>query len=411
VSERSRVSLLLGPLLLAAFVLLVVSGVAELAAWEGAPPPARGSRPVDQAAQITQPLTTPLPITRTTLLPLMSRMGLLLPPPLPPPVPVAVTEPLDVESVRAALAAEGKELGLARIGFHVGPDDGDTDPELLAWMAALDAAGIPFVLKSVDNAEPVEQAIEMKVASGVPHVIIYRRSVDAGDVPRYDLPPDEAAVIHWERHRDNFPLELRPYKDQLWLETVNEIDKERAAWLGLFAQKTARLAILDGFNWAAFGWSSGEPEAEHWRVPEMRDFLRLVAAHPDRLAIAVHEYSLDPDDVSEGYPWLVGRFQHLFEVADSYRIRRPTVLITEWGWTHEDLPGPETAMEQIAWASWLYAAYPQVKGAAIWYLGPNFGGIREKTRLLIEPVREYTLHHYFEVEPGWGQIDVTLFWP
>jgi len=392
--------------------LLLVSGVAELAAWEGALPAARGSRPDNArgaAVQTTQLLT----ITRTTLLPLMARTGLLLPPALPPPVPVAVTEPFDVESVRAALAAEGKELGLARIGFHVGPDDGDTDPELLAWMAALDAAGIPFVLKSVDNAEPVMQAVEMKVASGVPHVIIYRRSGNPLDVPRYDLPPEEAAAIHWalHLHRDNFPPELMPYKDQLWLETVNEIDKERAAWLGLFAQETARLAILDGFNWAAFGWSSGEPDVEHWRVPEMRDFLRLVAAHPDRLAIAVHEYSLDPDDVAEGYPWLVGRFQHLFEIADSYRIRRPTVLITEWGWTHEDLPDPETAMEQIAWANWLYAAYPQVKGAAIWYLGPNFGGISEKARLLIEPVREYTLHHYFEVEPGWGQIDVTLFWP
>src|SRR5690606_3719998 len=171
-------------------------------------------RPVDQAAQITQPLTTPLPITRTTLLPLMSRMGLLLPPPLPPPVPVAVTEPLDVESVRAALAAEGKELGLARIGFHVGPDDGDTDPELLAWMAALDAAGIPFVLKSVDNAEPVMQTVEMKVASGVRHVIIYRRRGNPWDVPRFDRPPEEAAALHWALHRDNFPPELRPYKDQ-----------------------------------------------------------------------------------------------------------------------------------------------------------------------------------------------------
>src|SRR5690606_7444369 len=99
--------------------LLLVSGVAELAAWEGALPAARGNRPDNArgaAVQTTQLLTTPLPITRTTLLPLMARTGLLLPPALSPPVPVAVTEPFDVESVRAALAAEGKELGLARIG-------------------------------------------------------------------------------------------------------------------------------------------------------------------------------------------------------------------------------------------------------------------------------------------------------
>lgn len=397
---------------LAVFGLLALTGVADLAAWEGAIRSARGANPVRgiESAQTTQPLTTPLPITTTVLLPLLARTGP-LPPPLPPPVPVAVTESFDVESVRASLHAKGKALGLARIGFHVGPDNGDTDPELLAWMAALDAAGIPFVLKSVDNAEPVLQALEMKVASGVPHVIIYRRSGDAWDVPRYDLPAEEAAVIHWERHRDNFPLELRPYKDQLWIETVNEVDKERASWLGLFAQKTAELALADGFNWAAFGWASGEPDAAHWRIPAMLDFLRLAAAHPDRLAIALHEYSYDRDDVSEGYPWLVGRFQLLFEVLDDYRIPRPTVLITEWGWTHEELPAPEVALEQIAWANWLYAAYPQVRGAAIWYLGPNFGGISEQAQRLIEPVREYTLHNYFEVATGWGRIDVTLFWP
>jgi hypothetical protein len=397
--------------LLAVCGLLLLAVVADLAAWEGATAMAHDLHPApgDPAwagIVVTGPVTT----THTTLLPLLAHSAP-LPPPLPPPVPVAVTEPFDVDSVRAALEAEGKELGLARIGFHVGPDDGDTDPELLAWMAALDAAGIPFVLKSVDNAEPVLQALEMKVASGVPHVIIYRRSGAGLDVPIYTLPPEDAAVVHWERHRLDFPQELLPYKDQFWLETVNEIDKERVSWLGLFAQETAELAMADGYNWAAFGWASGEPDVEHWAAPEMLDFLRLAGAHPDRLAIAVHEYSYDRDDVSEGYPWLVGRFQLLFEVVDARRIPRPTILITEWGWTHEELPTPEAALEQIAWANWLYAAYPQVRGAAIWYLGPNFGGISERARLLIEPVREYALHHYFEVEPGWGKVDVTLFWP
>jgi hypothetical protein len=397
-------------LFLAVLGLLVLSGVADLAAWEGGPAAARGNQRAT-AFQHTRALTEPVTATSAILVPLLANSALFLPPPLPPPVPVAMTEPFDVESVRAALDAAGKELGLPRIGFHVGPDDGDTDPELLAWMAALDGAGIPFVLKSVDNAEPVLQALQMKEASGVPHVIIYRRSGDAWDVPYYNMPPDEAAVIHWERHRDNFPPELRPYKDQLWLETVNEIDKERAAWLGLFAQKTAELALADGYNWAAFGWAAGEPDAEDWREPAMLDFLRLAGQHPDRLAIALHEYSYDPDEVGEGYPWMVGRFQLLYEVTDTEGIPRPTILITEWGWTHEELPAPAAALEQIAWANWLYAAYPQVKGAAIWYLGPNFGGISAKAQLLIEPVRDYSLRNYFEVEPGWGKVDVTLFWP
>ncbi|MDT8305442.1 MAG: hypothetical protein RRC07_05855, partial [Anaerolineae bacterium] len=297
------------------------------------------------------------------------------------------------------------------IGFHVGPDDGDTDPVLLQWMAALDAAGIPFVLKSVDNAEPILQAQEMMAQSGVPHVLIYRRSGTFWDVPRYDLPPEEAAVIHWERHRDAFPPELDPAR--VWLETVNEVDKHRAEWLGLFAMKTAELAMNDGFNWAAFGWSSGEPEPYHWRGPAMLDFLRLAAEHPDRIAIALHEYSLNATDISTIYPWRVGRFQLLFEAVDEARIPRPTVLITEWGWTHEVVPAPEVALPQIAWANWLYSAYPEVQGAAIWYLGvgSQFGDIAALTRLLIEPVHAYTLHNYFAAEPGWGRVNTIPFMP
>jgi hypothetical protein len=402
---------LLGPLLIAVLGITMLAGIAVSAAWEGG----RATMPLEagtsHSARSSLPVTLPL-TTSLTLLPLIANGSIILPPPLPPPVPVAVTTPIDVDSVRAALQADGKELRLARIGFHVGPDDGDTDPELLQWMAALDAAGIPFVLKSVDNAEPIMEAQEMMAASGVPHILIYRRS-DGGsthwDVPNYALPPEEAAIVHWERHRDAFPPELDP--DRLWLETVNEVDKHQANWLGIFARKTAELAMADGFRWAAFGWSSGEPEPYHWRDPAMLDFLRLAADHPDRVAIALHEYSLSPADVADGYPWLVGRFQLLFEVVDNAGIPRPTVLITEWGWTHTHVPQPQDALPQIAWANWLYAAYPEVLGAAIWYLGPGFGGIASRAQLLISPVQHDSLHNYFVAEPGWGRVDTTLFQP
>ncbi len=400
-----------GPLLVALLGIAMLAGAARLSAWQGPPgdvPPAAASALELRPSQL---VTVPLTST-TTLLPLIANGAVVLPPPLPPPVAISTTTPFDVESVRAALEAEGKELRLARIGFHVGPDDGPTDPLLLDWMAALDAAGIPFVLKSVDNAEPIMEAQAMMQASGVPHVLIYRRS-DGGstywDIPDYSRPPEEAAVIHWERHRDAFPPELDPAL--VWLETINEVDKHRANWLGLFARKTALLALDDGFRWAAFGWSAGEPEPYHWRDPAMLDFLRLAGDHPDRIAVALHEYSLAAGDVGLDYPWMVGRFQLLFEAVDLAGIPRPTVLITEWGWTHNVLPAPAEALPQMAWANWLYGAYPEVQGAAIWYLGPGFGHIAEPTRLLIEPVRDYSLHNYFAAEPGWGRVDTTLFAP
>jgi hypothetical protein len=71
------------------------------------------------------------------------------------------------------------------------------------------------------------------------------------DVPLYDLPPEEAAVIHWQKHLELFPPELDP--SLIWVETMNEIDKNRAEWLGQFALKTAELARDDGVAMAVMG--------------------------------------------------------------------------------------------------------------------------------------------------------------
>ncbi|MCA9980752.1 MAG: hypothetical protein KDD89_07965, partial [Anaerolineales bacterium] len=58
-----------------------------------------------------------------------------------------------------------------------------------------------------------------------------------------------------------------------------------------------------------------------------------------------------------------------------------------------------------------YAAYPEVKGAAIWYLGGWFGEIHNQAQKLIAPVTDYSLHTYFIVTPGRGQIETGLFAP
>jgi hypothetical protein len=358
--------------------------------------------------ETTSPVTGT--ITTTLFLPLI-RAPKVLGPPLAPPVAVSATNPIDFEAVRADLQAEGLDLSFVKIGFHTGMY-GNIDG-LYDWMVELDAAGVPFFLKSVDNAEPLYWAQQLAQASGVPHMLVFRRNSGSGghdwDVPDYNAPPEVAAYWHWERHRNAFPPELD--KELVWIETINEVDKSRSEWLGRFATATAQLALSEGYRWAAFGWSSGEPEPEHWRTPSMLQFLSLAAAHPDRLAVALHEYSYELDDIGHWYPYKAGRFQHLFQAVDEHGIDRPTVLITEWGWTHDKVPEVSTAMADIAWAARLYAAYPQVHGAAIWYLGMGFGGIADLAQQLIAPMSEYSRSNYFEIVPGEGTIAPGLFQP
>ena len=129
----------------------------------------------------------------------------------------------------------------------------------------------------------------------------------------------------------------------------------------------------------------------------MLAFLRLAGENPDKLAIALHEYSYVKEDIGYLYPYLIGRFQALFDICDKHKIPRPTVMITEWGWVYDSVPTPDKAMADVAWAAWLYAAYPEVKGAAIWYLGPGSGEISQETQRLIAPVGDYSLSHYFSV--------------
>jgi hypothetical protein len=304
---------------------------------------------------------------------------------------------VDFAAAQAQLQAGGQEIAFNKIGFHVTflQDKAHLDD----YMRRLDEAGVPFFLKSVDNAEPLFRAQEMMKASGVPHVLVYRAT--AYDVPDYSLPPEQAAGIYWQLHRDAFPPELDP--SLVWLETMNEVDKERSEWLAVFAKRTAELALADGFRWAAFGWASGEPEPDDWESAAMLDFLRLVAANPDRLAIALHEYSYLANDIGHEYPYKVGRFQELFRIADRYGFPRPTILITEWGWEYNNIPPIPEAIEDINWAARLYAPYPQVKGAAIWNLGrlgENIIELNDEVEYLIDPLMEYSLTSYFAAPPA-----------
>ena len=327
--------------------------------------------------------------------------------PTPEPTMTPTPEPtVDFATVQDELEAQGQEIGFVKTGFHVTlPEDREV---LDDWMTRLDAAGVPFFLKTVDNAEPLFKAQELMRESGVPHVLVYRST---GSVPHYELPPEQAAQHHWSIHRDLFPPELDP--SLVWIETLNEPDRTQSEWLAQFALETARLAMAEGYRWAAFGWASGEPEPEHWRGPKMQEFLRLAGENPDRLAVAVHEYSYLEEDIGHEYPYKVGRFQALFEVADELGIARPTVLITEGGWEYADIPPVEDAIQDIKWLSKLYAAYPQVKGAAIWNIGVGccFGDISEQVQEIIDPLTELSLRKYYALPAEKQPVNAAKFQP
>ena len=128
----------------------------------------------------------------------------------------------------------------------------------------------------------------------------------------------------------------------------------------------------------------------------MQRFLALAGEYPERVAVALHEYSYVTDSLDRDFPFLIGRFEMLFDVADSFDIPRPTVLVTEFGWTYQNVAPVGQAMAiDLPWADWVYSEHPQVKGVAIWYLGSGFGSIDNQAQQLIEPLTEYSLQNYF----------------
>ena len=305
----------------------------------------------------------------------------------------------------------------------------------------LNQAGIPFGAKATDKMPFDAQEIARQFPH-IPNTVIFRRSVrPAGatdppsgnpDVPQYDLPPLAAAVAHWAWHKANFPPELD--KSICWVETVNEIaqqftfeadeeDKARqiplyglrsiyqradgrwvvtnGEWMARFALETAVCALADGYRWAAFGWGPGEPETAVWHGDRMVEFLSMCANFPDRLAIALHEYSLDAANIWNGNGWHVGRFLKLYGACEDNQIPYPTTMITEWGWTLNDLPAWEEAQSDYLEVGKLYALYPTIRTAATWALNDGWGGIADKAAQHIQPLLELTMSITFpdEEEP------------
>lgn len=326
-------------------------------------------------------------------------------PPQPTPDPPKVEEPAEEEAAMS-LPSSGSDFESApasqnsvrvhnKFGFHTGP--GGNRSGIGNWFQTLDAAGVPLMIKSVDDYGPLFEVSQLAKQSGVDHLLVFRLST-AGhghrydyDVPPYKDPkyvndPEGGAVKHWEETKKKLPPEFD--KERTWIEPINEVDKNLCDWLGRFGVKIANLAHAEGYKVSLFAWSSGEPEREGWEQPGMLDYLRLCAERPNQAAVALHEYSYIVTDIMDGAPYKIGRFQMLFDVCDDHRIPRPTVHITEWGWTLDNVPAPEQAMADMKRVAQLYNKFPEIKGAAIWYLGPSFGGIADKAQRLIAPLTQ-----------------------
>ena len=299
-----------------------------------------------------------------------------------------------------------------KIGFHAAPAGNHNG--IGDYYRRLDEAGIPFVIKSVDHYGHVHEALQY---SNADHIYVYRLSSFGQpgnydfDVPEYDLDPDEAAAKHMKHMKNHLPPEYWPNRDKVWIEPINEIDRNRADWLGHFACEFAVLAEQEGMKTMQYAWCSGEPEPDQWELEGQMKYLRLCAEKPEMFGVALHEYSYDKNDIWRLDGNLVGRFVHLFAACDKHGIARPPTIMTEWGWTHRVVPDPNIAMRHIEEVNELYAKYPSILGAAIWYLGSNFGQIHNQTQRLIKPVIDFSLKWKIEVEPDLpasapGQMEV-----
>ncbi|MEJ2747762.1 MAG: NBR1-Ig-like domain-containing protein, partial [Anaerolineae bacterium] len=291
----------------------------------------------------------------------------------------------------------------SKIGFHTSVGGNPTG--IGDHLRRLDAAGVPFFIKAADSMTGLGDAQAVMRKSSVPHTAVYRRSVrypgcasiGNPDVPDYKADPEEAARDHWAWHKAGLPPELD--KDLIWIETINEVRTEVkwADWLGQFAYHSAQIMMAEGYRFSAFGYSSGTPDEGAWETDGMLRYLELCQQHPDKASISLHEYSYKVHDI-----WFlrgdhIGRFEKLFAACDKHKIKRPKVLITEWGWTYNDLPDVSNAMIDIASVAEYYAHFPEVLGAAIWWLGPGFGGIANKAQKLIKPLTDYSIATRFDV--------------
>lgn len=252
---------------------------------------------------------------------------------------------------------------MTHLTVHCGP--GGNHNGLGAFLDQIKAAGFTPWLKSVDAYGPL---IDATSRGGYGVFRLSTRGQNDGydyDVPKYSMDADPAAVLHWEQTKAKLPPELD--RSRVWVEVMNEVDKNKAQWLGHVALQIARLANADGYKVLMFSFSSGEPEPEFWGHPNVLEYLRYCEQNPDMAGIALHEYNYGKAPYESVYPSHVGRFQYLYDACDRHGIDRPLVAITEWGFSQDSVPTWDEGGDYARKCFDLYSRY-DIDGPALWCL-------------------------------------------
>lgn len=303
-------------------------------------------------------------------------------------------------------------------GFHTG-SGGLGVPN--RFFESAKSHGIPIFAKATDTSQSLYDAL--RIADGDPSaVVIFRRSVRPADrtappsgdpnVPRWDVHPWTAAQEHWEWHKKYIPQDLLDNypRDLITVEITNEIAKEfvytrredipesylanrpapyqresdgrwvlsNASWVGWFLYHAALYVIDDGFRFAGPGWTTGEPEPEHWSSPGMIDFMRLACDYPDKIYVAIHEYRLSINATEFVDYYHIGRVKMMADACHQAGIGIPSFVITEWGWTYTGVPDMPRLRTDLIAALNEYSKYESFRGLAVWALNAGYSDIHTK---------------------------------
>lgn len=270
---------------------------------------------------------------------------------------------------------------MTTIGFHtgVGGNNNGIDTYIKDNVT-------PFI-KSTDDYGILQHALNLNPNS----LCIFRQPVY--DVPNYNVSPKESAIQHYNFIRAKLPPEFD--KNRVWLEVVNEVDKDRAEWLAEFCLEFNILA--HDYRLVFFNWSTGEPEQGHWQGHKMSQLLRLCEQNKHRLAIGLHEYSLDVDAINKDFPYLVGRVKFLRQIYSG------RIFITEFGWTHNNMK-PELALNHLTKPMQLEENYndsiynfylaQKVDGFALWCLNRGWDNLDAKLNSVLLPISNWLKNNY-----------------
>jgi hypothetical protein len=256
------------------------------------------------------------------------------------------------------------------------------------WLKLMADNKIPFSCKAVNGTASLVDGQNL-IKAGHDGFLVWRKMYNfsgmSDDVPKYGADIETEADRYWNAVLRDFPADLD--KNLVFVELINEPDKNWASWLGYLGKAIGERAVRDGFRVLLFGWSGGEPEYEHWQTNGMREFLEYCAKHSNQVGLSLHEYSFTIENLTNGYPYLLGRFWMVKDACEIFNIdfSKVTIYISEFGYSYNSFP---TDLNQITTdfivAGQIYAEYPNIKGCAIWTLDKiGWNGIDKKVHKLM----------------------------